>query len=259
MDWAYKLAVVKSAIEYGDPYRLMAVQQGVWGGQSAEHWVARARFDGWLFERYPTPYGKLQYERSGIGGLDVEGKTLYFPQISLERWFWGKYKELEESSFPTLAITVQQPWAYLLANGNSNVLNLRNGITNESYHGELWLHAAADIAAMDDGQCHEWLKRIGESGTQLPPYRVFQAWRDEYPNIQTQVKRGGIIGRFNVIRALERGKKEFKWHDEFRLGLLIEDMELVPFVPCRGTRGLWKVGPGTLLELSTNQKQENKT
>ena len=144
---------------------------------------------------------------------------------------------------PTRALTLWQPWAWLVASGHKGVENRPAGFSHKSFRGNFWIHAAAESSASIGSWplavklCRELL---GE-GFQIPPAR--------------ELSFGAIVGRATITGILvPRGqmfhKPNVSWHFPDQYGFLVEGaVALAEPVPCRGYQGFWTVPPAVVEEL----------
>jgi hypothetical protein len=145
---------------------------------------------------------------------------------------------------PTRALTLWQPWAWLVANGHKNIENRPRGFSHKSFRGDFWIHAAAEsaesIASWPLAQrvCAELL---GED-FRIPPAYVLNF--------------GAIIGRATITgivppRMSLLGKEDpspiVPWHFPDQYGFKLKNARTIETpVPCRGFQGFWTVPPDVL-------------
>lgn len=121
------------------------------------------------------------------------------------------------------ALSIQQPWAWLIVNGYKAIEN-RTWAT--AYRGPLLIHAGKKI----DTSARFWL-------------------RQHFPNIALPASfdLGGIVGRALLVRCVhERGTDHTLTVDERRwffgpYGFLMYHAKPLPFRPLRGQLGLFEV------------------
>lgn len=147
---------------------------------------------------------------------------------------------------PTRALTLSQPWAWLVANGHKNVENRPRGFSHKSFRGDFWIHAGA----VDDV---EQFLAASELCLNL-------TGRDPIPDAR-KLAYGAIIGRATITGIipprtstnLEVWDANFErrpvpWHFPDQYGFKVENaVALAKPVPCRGFQGFWTVPP-TVLE-----------
>jgi hypothetical protein len=115
----------------------------------------------------------------------------------------------------TKAITIKQPWAWLIIHGSKDVEN-RNWPT--SYVGKLFIHASRTF----DQAGFEHVQRSG-------------LWC--FHNSETFLK-GGIIGIVDIFGCTDCDDSE--WF-EGPYGFLLANAKIVKFTPCRGQLGIWDI------------------
>lgn len=124
------------------------------------------------------------------------------------------------------ALSIQQPWAWLIVHGHKAVEN-RSWAT--SYRGPLLIHAGMKI----DTAAYDWIA-------------------DAFPAIAlptpATIARGGIVGRARLVACIQKGGTQ-RGVDQ-RLGdpwffgpwgFVLADATPLPFRPLRGQLGLFEV------------------
>lgn len=141
------------------------------------------------------------------------------------------------------AISIRQPWAYCITQLGKRVENRSWGT---SYRGPILIHAAKGM------EFHEYqhvaffveyhYPEIAPPGA--PPISLPAA---------NSIDRGGIVGRANLIDCIRsRGALPFgksrAWGDAHIVpwwqgpyGFVLDDVEPLPFVPCKGKLSLFDV------------------
>lgn len=117
---------------------------------------------------------------------------------------------------PTRALSIRQPWAWLIANGHKWI---ENRSWRTSFRGPFWIHASQTY----DRPGELWVRR------RFPELKLPK---------KEELERGGIVGRA-VFRAVVRVSPS-PWF-EGPWGFLIEDAEPVPFFPARGMLGFFSL------------------
>ena len=110
------------------------------------------------------------------------------------------------------ALSIQQPWAWLIVNGYKPVEN-RSWPT--TYRGPLLIHAGKKI----DTDGLEWI-------------------RDEFPQIELpqRFEVGGIVGRVQISDCVTRYDSPWFFGP---FGFILADSEPLPFHACRGRLGFF--------------------
>lgn len=111
------------------------------------------------------------------------------------------------------AISVRQPWAFLLATGRKPVEN-RTWKTN--YRGEIYIHASLRF----EQEAREQLIRDGK----IPPVH------------ESLYTTGGIIGKAEIVDCVE--EMDSYWFTG-PYGFVLANAELMPFQPLKGKLGIF--------------------
>jgi hypothetical protein len=141
------------------------------------------------------------------------------------------------------ALTLRQPWAWLVANGHKGIENRPRGFSHKSFRGDFWIHAANESSASIGSWplavklCH---KLLG-ADFQIPPAR--------------ELAFGAIVGRARITGILvPQGqmfhKPDVPWHFQDQYGFIVENAAPLSIpVPCRGHQGFWTVPADVLGKL----------
>lgn len=114
------------------------------------------------------------------------------------------------------AITIQQPWAWLIVAGVKDVEN-RTWVTN--HRGPILIHAAKVV----DLDGYAWLKKQGVAMPTLP-----------------KLVKGAIIGKAYLHRCTNYATS--KWHVNGQYGFYLRDASPIdPPIPYRGQLGIFEV------------------
>ena len=115
------------------------------------------------------------------------------------------------------ALSIRQPWAWLIVNGYKDIEN-RSWYSN--FQGRFLVHASQ---RMDEMSLPEIVRHYG---LDIPEPE------------QIHLDRGGIVGEAAMIGCVKNHSS--KWfHGEF--GFVLKDARPLPFVPCRGRLGFFKI------------------
>lgn len=113
------------------------------------------------------------------------------------------------------ALSIQQPWAWLIVQGYKNVEN-RDWSTN--VRGTIGIHAGKTF----DRAGYDWVRR-------------------EFPHIRmpepSDFELGGIVGRARIVDCVQ--DMESPWFFG-RYGFVLQGAEPLPFMPCRGKLGFFR-------------------
>lgn len=158
------------------------------------------------------------------------------------------------SSAPTRALTLWQPWAWLVASGKKNIENRPPGFSHKSFRGDFWIHAGkspyttkeTDAFLAQYKQAEALAREVLGGEFKLPD------WCD--------LAGGAIIGRATITGILvPRGqmfhKPDVPWHFPDQYGFIVERAEELKIpMPCRGYQGFWTVPERVLTELAKTGK-----
>lgn len=147
---------------------------------------------------------------------------------------------------PTLALSLTQPWAFLMLElPPEQRKNVENRSWNTRVRGDVWVHASKKMTRDD------YEGAIETAGLVLGVDPVVPRFEE--------IKRGGIVGRFRIVDVLpprdRQGEFELartksrSWHFTDSFGFIVRDAKPVPFVPCAGALGFWRVPPAVLAQL----------
>lgn len=147
-----------------------------------------------------------------------------------------------------LALSIRQPWAWLIVHGPKRIEN-REWPTR--YRGPILIHASkwwsqAGVA--------DTLNALADAGLVATPYANDQrelpglvpSGRDRrlprVPLMRVQEERGGIVGRAEIVDCVtSHGSPWFAGP----FGFVLDKVEPVPFQPCPGALGLFRVADAT--------------
>jgi hypothetical protein len=134
------------------------------------------------------------------------------------------------------ALSLQQPWAWLMVNGLKNVENRR---WQTRFRGPVLVHASK---SWDHDSF--WLTKTGRISA-LPAFipeeigKKIPACRDDY-------HAGGIVGMFTITDCVQ-------WVDSpwffGPYGFVVKDARPLPFVPLRGQLNLFEVSDNIVRQL----------
>lgn len=118
----------------------------------------------------------------------------------------------------TKALSIQQPWAWLLVNGHKDVEN-RSWPT--AYRGPLLIHAGKKFD--DEGWAYV---RFRHPGVEMPALGSFQM--------------GGVVGIARLVDCVRESESPWFFGP---YGFVLADAHEIPFLPMRGQLGLFPVHP----------------
>ena len=112
---------------------------------------------------------------------------------------------------PLMALSIRQPWAWLILNGGKDIEN-RNWPTR--FRGRFLIHAAKGMTRADYEEAGGIAVDIGIT---LPP--------------SEQLQRGGIVGEAEIVDCVT--DSESPWFCG-RFGFVLRNAMTLPFAPCLG-------------------------
>ena len=113
------------------------------------------------------------------------------------------------TSLISLALSIQQPWAWCIVNGHKTV---ENRTWNTKTRGLIGIHAGKTF----DNDGYDWI-RSQFPGLELPKVDAFD--------------KGGIVGRANLIDTITELDDPWFFGPN---GFIFEDAEPLTLIPCRG-------------------------
>lgn len=121
------------------------------------------------------------------------------------------------------ALSVQQPWAWLIVNGHKDVENRR---WSTDFRGAVLIHAGkkVDAEAISALRCG---RNPAHPSEPLPTGIIL-------PEADWQT--GGIVGVVNIVGCVDRSTSEWFVGPH---GFLLRNGTPLPFAPCRGQLGFW--------------------
>jgi len=147
----------------------------------------------------------------------------------------GEY--LTEPVIPERALTLWQPWAWLVAQGLKPLENRPPGFSHQSFRGWFWIHASVKQSLHEWHAANELALRNEVTGP--PPID------DERLVYGAIIGKARIVGVLPVPQALPDG-----WRMAGRFGFVVLDATpLAQPVECRGYQGFWRVPEAVLTEL----------
>lgn len=137
------------------------------------------------------------------------------------------------------ALSGRQPWWWAILHAGKRV---ENRVWNTSYRGTVLLHAAKGCTVDEYEDACIWMENAGviDHISKVPPLKELQ--------------RGGIVGRARIVDVILPAVGRFgtcncalhpevdgRWHMHDQYGFVLEDVEPLPFMPCKGSLGLFNV------------------
>jgi hypothetical protein len=124
-------------------------------------------------------------------------------------------------TFPSIALSLTQPWAWLVANGYKDIENRSWKINRR---GPCLIHASKTLSRKEYNEVIDWLREHGFTTllADIPFY--------EY------IERGGIVGVMTL--GDEISDTESPWYFGPH-GYAVTDAKPLPFKPCKGRLGFF--------------------
>lgn len=116
------------------------------------------------------------------------------------------------------ALSIRQPWAWLIVNGIKGVEN-RDWFS--THRGRLLVHASQGMTCREYDECAELLEKI------RPTVRL--------PNFD-QLPRGGLVGAVSMIGCTTSHPSPWFFGD---YGFIFEDPVAFTLIPCKGRLGIF--------------------
>lgn len=134
---------------------------------------------------------------------------------------------IEVMDLGMLALSIRQPWAWLIMNGGKDIEN-RNWRTN--VRGRVLVHAAKGVTKDEWREAWEWVKTVSP-----------EAYAKACCEIQKgTIERGGIVGSVEIVDCVKDSQSPW-FGGEY--GFVLKDPRPLPFYPCRGKLGFFRVDP----------------
>lgn len=128
---------------------------------------------------------------------------------------------------PDVALSLRQPWAWLVVNGHKDV---ENRVWHRANLGTFLVHASKGMTYREYEDVLAFLDCIEHYTTPLPDFDALE--------------RGGIVGvATHTGEVLPPSGSDRDWHMDGQFGYVLRDCRTLPFVPCSGRLGLWRVPP----------------
>lgn len=120
-----------------------------------------------------------------------------------------------------IALSIRQPWAWLIVNGWKDV---ENRSWHTSYRGFVLIHAGKGMTRAEYAECREFATTINPA---IP-----------FPDFD-ELERGGIVGQAVMTGCVSQSDSRWFVGD---YGFVLADAEPLIFAPVRGQLGFFNVG-----------------
>ncbi len=121
------------------------------------------------------------------------------------------------------ALSIRQPWAWLIIHGGKDIEN-RTWSTN--YRGRFLVHAAKGMTRKEYDAAFAYAVAIDARF-----YRDMPAFED--------LERGGIIGSVELIAVTPKSIEQSSWHMVECIGFKLSNPKEIPFQPLKGRLGFF--------------------
>lgn len=116
------------------------------------------------------------------------------------------------------ALSIRQPWAWLILNGGKDV---ENRSRNTKLRGRFLIHASQGMTRAEYNAA-SWI--AGPLGVTLPPYEELQ--------------RGGVVGSVELVDCV--GSSTSPWYMGEK-AYVLRDPRPIPFLPYKGQLGFFEI------------------
>jgi hypothetical protein len=119
------------------------------------------------------------------------------------------------------AISIRQPWAWLILHGGKDV---ENRVWPTNVRGRVLIHAAKEMRHEDYNMAVLFTDFRVDKDSFIPPFE--------------KLERGGIVGSVEIVDCCR--EHHSPWF-EGPYGFVLRNPEVLPFKPCRGLLGFFSV------------------
>jgi hypothetical protein len=132
-----------------------------------------------------------------------------------------------------LALSVRQPWAWLIIHGHSqNKKDIENRTWPTKVRGRVLVHASRGMTRQEYDDVRGWLRRFNRPGVYSDmPYPL---------PLVSDLQRGGIIGSVEIVDCVMQSASPWFFGP---FGFVLRDPVLLPFRACKGQLGFFEVTP----------------
>jgi hypothetical protein len=123
------------------------------------------------------------------------------------------------------ALSIRQPWAWLVANGYKHI---ENRSWSTTFRGEFFIHASKGMTRKEYQECQEFLDWLDSECHMFLPKIVLPLKED--------LHFGGIIGAANLTDCIT--DSDNGWFTG-KFGFVLEEARVLPFKPCLGALGFF--------------------
>ncbi|AMR77626.1 ASCH domain-containing protein [Cupriavidus nantongensis] len=146
------------------------------------------------------------------------------------------------SPLPTKALSIRQPWAWLIVQGFKDI---ENRTWSTKHRGPTLIHASKGITRQEYEDVADFVRNLNRAdfltGNEAAPIVL--------PALE-ELQRGGIVGVATITDCVPSwAARVSQWHMEGQFGFQITDAKALPFVPCKGALGFFDVPADVLAAL----------
>lgn len=170
-----------------------------------------------LDRQLPKPFTR-KYTRGESDRINELGTQIGLNKRLLEKLSGGGHRPAAtEPTAPVKALSIRQPWAWLIAHGYKDVEN-RTWPTN--FRGKLLIHAGQTMTRADYEACVIFCNAL--DSVHIPDFPSFEALQSEL---------GGIVGECEIIDCGEQDDNPWFVGPH---GFVIRAARVLPFRKCKG-------------------------
>lgn len=125
-------------------------------------------------------------------------------------------------STATKALSIRQPWAWLIVNGLKDIEN-RSWPTN--FRGRIYVHAGKGMTREEYEAAFDTAV-AANIGIELPPF--------------DKLERGGIVGAVDIVDCVQESTSLWFFGP---FGFALKNAKTMPFMPCKGSLGFFTPEP----------------
>ncbi|KAA0259852.1 ASCH domain-containing protein [Hafnia alvei] len=131
------------------------------------------------------------------------------------------------------AISIRQPWAWLIVNGYKDI---ENRSWRTKYRGPVLIHASQGVKSIEYVRaCNLIHQKLHEHGIPLPPI--------------DQLQTGGIVGIATITDCVEESDSPWFFGEK---GFVLADAKTLPFISMKGKLSFFETGIEPLLVSSAD-------
>lgn len=166
------------------------------------------------------PHCTVGFPKKGPNGrlgryMDARGH-----RIHSSRTYHGPQAQIQMKPESMKALSIRQPWAWLVVNGHKDI---ENRSWRTTFRGRVLIHAGKQLCPHDYLNAWEMAKDLGIT---IPK--------------QGELQFGGIVGEATIIDCVQKHPSHWFFGD---YGFVLKDQMTREFLPCRGALGFFAPSP----------------